>query len=185
MIARLSGQIIDKSANSVVVDVGGVGYELLVPTRLLTGLVMDEPATFFVAEHIKEDTYNLMGFATADERAMYYQLTSVNGVGPKAGMMILSAHEVADIQKAISEGNLKIFSDVSGIGGKTAQRIILELKGKLVTSTEATIGNDDQAYKALIALGFSGLDAKQALKNVDPSLDTQTRIKQALLEMGK
>lgn len=183
MIARLTGLIIEKGANSVVIDVGGVGYELQVPTRLVTGLVLDEPATFFVAEHIKEDTYNLMGFATADERAMYYQLTSVNGVGPKAGMTILSAHEVADIQKAIAESNLKIFSDVSGVGGKTAQRIILELKGKLVAVPEAAIGNDDQAYKALIALGFSGLDAKQALKNVDPSLDTQVRIKQALLEI--
>lgn len=185
MIARLTGQIIEKGANSVVLDVGGVGYELQVPTRLLGSLTLDEPNTFFVAEHIKEDQYSLMGFATADERAMYSQLTSVNGVGPKAGMMILSAHEVAEIQKAITEGNLKIFSDISGLGNKTAQRIILELKGKLVTSPEAGISNDDQAYKALVALGFSGLDARRALKDVDPNIDTQQRIKQALLEMGK
>ncbi len=180
MIARLTGTIIEKTPYGVVVEIGGIGYELLVPARTLHGLAVEEKTSFFVAEHIKEDEYSLFGFANSDERAMYYSLTSVNGVGPKAAMAILSAHEVGDIQRAITQGELSIFSSVSGVGRKTAQRIILELKGKLVTVSDEEVDTEDKAYQALMSLGYNAKDAKVALKDVDASLDTQERIKQAL-----
>jgi Holliday junction DNA helicase RuvA len=185
MIARLTGKVLEKSPNNnIVVEVGGVGYELVVPGQFAAELQEGRSATFFVAEHIKEDQYTLIGFANEQARAMYYKLTSVNGVGPKAALAILSTHDVTEIQSAILEDQIGVFSSVSGIGRKTAQRIILELKGKLVASSEQEMSSKDQAYQALLSLGYSAKDAQSALKGIDTSLSTQERIKQALKGTG-
>ena len=116
---------------------------------------------------------------------MYYKLTSVNGVGPKAAISILSAHEHGEVQDAILNDDIHLFSCISGIGKKTAQRIILELKGKLVESSNDSEPADDQAFQALVSLGYSAKDAKLALKNVDKNLPTQERIKLGLKGVGK
>lgn len=180
MIARLSGKIIEKDSDRVVVENSGIGYEVVVPTNVLVGINDGDQITFYIAEHIKEDEYTLFGFTDAETRTMYYKLTSVNGVGPKAALSILSAHESGEVQKAIINDEITIFSGVSGIGKKTAQRIILELKGKLVETKTGQVDTEDQAFQALVSLGYSAHDAKTALKDVDASLSTQERIKLGL-----
>lgn len=185
MIARLTGKITDKNPNSVVVELGGIGYEVVVPQNFLATLSEGEIQTFHIAEHIKEDDYSLFGFSDINTRAMYYRLTSVNGVGPKAALAILSAHDSAAVQKAILSDEIAMFSSVSGIGKKTAQRIILELKGKLVEVADQEMPSEDQAFQALMSLGYSARDAKSALKGVDPNLTTQERIKLGLKGVTK
>lgn len=180
MIARLIGKIIEKDTDRVIVENSGIGYEIVIPTNFLTSINEGDRVVFFIAEHIKEDEYTLFGFTDSKTRQMYYRLTSVNGVGPKAALAILSAHDSDEVQRAILNDEIVIFSSVSGIGKKTAQRIILELKGKLVISNEDESGQEDQAYRALVSLGFSAKDAKEALKGVDASLSIQERIKLGL-----
>lgn len=185
MIARLTGKVIEKDVDRVVVDNSGIGYEIIVPANVLISIAEGDNFTFYIAEHVKEDEYTLFGFANSETRSMYYRLTSVNGVGPKAALAILSAHESRDVQKAILNDEISIFSSVSGIGKKTAQRIILELKGKLVDTEEKEIDVEDQAFLALTTLGYSARDAKAALTGVDPNLTTQERIKLGLKGVKK
>lgn len=185
MIARLTGKITEKDTNSVVLEINGIGYEVVVPQNYLATLSEGDTQTFHIAEHIKEDEYSLFGFSDKDTRTMYYRLTSVNGVGPKAALAILSAHSSDEVQKAILSDEIAIFSSVSGIGKKTAQRIILELKGKLVATEETEVNAEDQAFQALMSLGYSARDAKAALKDVDLSLPTQERIKLGLKGVKK
>lgn len=180
MIARLTGKITEKNVNSVILEISGIGYEVIVPQNFLATLSEGDSQTLHIAEHIKEDEYSLFGFSNSTTRAMYYKLTSVNGVGPKAALSILSAHSSEEVQKAILSEEVGIFSSVSGIGKKTAQRIILELKGKLVEADKDEVPMEDQAFQALVSLGYTARDAKAALKNVDVKLSTQERIKLGL-----
>jgi Holliday junction DNA helicase RuvA len=180
MIARIKGEIAEKLDSSVVVDINGIGYEIFVPANYLSSINEKDVEVFYIAENIKEDEYSLFGFPTREARQIYYKLTSVNGVGPKAAMSILSAHSSEDVQNAILYDDVNLFSSVSGIGKKTAQRIILDLKGKLVQVEKAEADESDQAYQALISLGYSAKDAQSVLKDIDPSLSTQERIKLAL-----
>jgi Holliday junction DNA helicase RuvA len=185
MIARITGKVLEANQNSVTVEVNGIGYEVVVPQNLLSGINLGETKTFHIAENIKEDEYTLFGFDSPDSKQMYYKLTSVNGVGPKAAIAILSAHQYGDIAQAILEDNVGLFSSVSGIGKKTAQRIILELKGKLVEVKKENLSQEDQAFQALVSLGYSAKDAQTALKDIDPNLPTQDRIKLGLKGVKK
>ncbi len=180
MIAKISGTVSEKLTASIIVDVMGVGYEVFLTPRAYDATLLGEKAHWYIAEQIKEDEHTLYGFVHIAERQMYFQLNSVSGVGPKAAMAILSHHEVSDIQEGIIADNITLFSNVSGIGKKTAQRIILELKGKLVDAPEKKTTPDDPAYLALISLGYSAKDAVVALEGVDSHLETNERVKQAL-----
>jgi len=185
MIARLTGEIIEVNSDSVTLDINGVGYEVALPKNLINGIKNGDTVSFHIAENIKEDEYTLFGFDSAESRHTYYKLTSVSGVGPKAAMAILSAHNYGEVQDAILKDDLHLFSSVSGIGKKTAQRIILELKGKLVDAESQDTQDDDQAFQALVSLGYSAKDAHAALKDVDSSLPLQERIKLGLKGVGK
>jgi len=181
MIAKISGTVEEFLPGGVIVDVGGVGYEIFVTSIEKDTLQPGTTVSFFIAENIKEDEHTLYGFLQLESRTMYYSLTSVSGVGPKAAMSILAAHSTQEIAQAIVVSNITLFSGVSGIGKKTAQRIILDLKGKLVTLEEAAeTDSSEPAYRALLSLGYKARDAKEALKDVPTDLDTQERVKLAL-----
>ncbi|MBA3679416.1 Holliday junction branch migration protein RuvA [Candidatus Saccharibacteria bacterium] len=182
MIAKITGTVEEFLPHSLIVGVGGIGYEVFVTIAEKDLIVVGEKLTFYIAENIKEDEYTLYGFLELEARSMYYQLTSVSGVGPKAGMAILSTHKVDEIASAIMQDNISFFSAVSGIGKKTAQRIILDLKGKLVMTDDEELKTDSQdpAYQALISLGYKPKDAEIALKDIDKTLSTQQRVKLAL-----
>ncbi len=181
MIAKITGTVQDFLPNSVIIDVGGIGYEVFITNSEKDIVVTNETQTFYIAENIKEDDHTLYGFLDLAGRSMYYQLNSVSGVGPKAAMSILATHTTDEIAQAILQDNISLFSAVSGIGKKTAQRIILDLKGKLVDEVETqVVDREDPAYQALLSLGYKSKDATNVLKNIPLDLSTQERVKQAL-----
>lgn len=180
MIAYLKGQLQKLSGQSAIVLVNGVGYEVLLTPQAALQLAASDEVELYVAEHIKEDQYSLFGFQTAAERILYYQLTSVSGVGPKAAMAILSAHSVAEIEAAIANGDIALFAGVSGVGKKTAQRVILELKGKLDVEQIGKSSAADPVYQALIGLGFAPKQVEEMMRGLPAELSTEEKIKQAL-----
>lgn len=189
MIARLSGEIIENEGSSVVIDCSGVGYSVAVCQDDLSRLLVGDRVQLFIAENIKEDSHDLYGFYAKSRKELYLQLTSVNGVGPKAAMSILAVDEEDEIRRAIAEGDTSLLSRASGVGKKVAERIVVDLKNKvgLMASNDATdflrddsISDHDDAVQALVALGYSVLDAKFALSSVDRDLPVDKRVKQAL-----
>ena len=189
MIARLSGVIIENEGSSVVIDCGGVGYSVTVSQDDQSRLVIGQGAELYIAENIKEDLHDLYGFKEKSRKELYLQLTSVNGVGPKAAMAILAVDGEDEIRRAIAEGDTALLSRASGVGKKVAERIVVDLKNKvgLLASNDATdflrddsISDQDEALQGLMSLGYSMIDAKFALSTVDADLPVEKRIKQAL-----
>jgi len=189
MIARLFGEIVENEGTAVVIDCGGVGYFVTVCQDDMSRLMVGDKAQLFIAENIKEDAHDLYGFYAKSRKELYMQLTSVNGVGPKAAMAILAVDEEDEIRRAIAEGDTALLSRASGVGRKVAERIVVDLKNKvgLMASNDATdflrddsISDHDDAVQALVALGYSVIDAKFALSSVDKDLPVDKRVKQAL-----
>lgn len=181
MIAKITGTVQEILQGSIIVDVAGVGYEIIITSREQDFVNVGEEQSFYIAENIKEDEHSLYGFFEIESRNIYYQLTSVNGVGPKAAMAILNTHTANEITSAVMSENISLFSAVSGVGKKTAQRIILDLKGKLVTEIDLEDDlSSDAAYQALLSLGYKNADAKKALANISKDQAVADRVKQAL-----
>jgi Holliday junction DNA helicase RuvA len=189
MIAMLRGEVIEHEGSAVIIDCSGVGYLVTVCGDDQGILASGKTAVLYIAENIKEDLHDLYGFLAKSKKALYLQLTSVNGVGPKAAMAILAVASENDIRKAIAEGNTALLSRASGVGKKVAERIVVDLKSKvgLHASDDATgflqddvASQSDEAVQALVALGYSVNDATLALRGIDSSLPVETRIKQAL-----
>lgn len=185
MIASLHGIVREKLNVSYILDVAGVGYEIFPTSEDYFKIETDSELTVYVAESIKEDSYTLFGFSELDQRKMYFQLTSVSGVGPKAAMSILSKHSVEELEGAIMQGNITLFSNVSGIGKKTAQRIILDLKGKLVAVPDKVELSHDPAYQALMSLGYSAVQAREAVRDLPSDITLDAKVKLALKELAK
>lgn len=185
MIASLHGIVREKFDTSYILEVGGIGYEIFPTAQEYFTLEAGQAVTVYIAESIKEDSYTLFGFSQLPARQAYFRLTSVSGVGPKAAMSILSKHSVEEVDTAIAQGNITLFSDVSGIGKKTAQRIILELKGKLVSAPNKKDLSADPAYQALLSLGFSAAQAGAAIKDLPTELGLDEKVRRALKEIGR
>ena len=185
MIARLEGAVATRDYDRIVLDVHGVGYELIVPVRDIASVELGEKVAFFVAENIREDSYDLYGFRVEAERQLYRKLISVNGVGAKMAHAIVSTYDAETLTTIIDAEEIARLSQVSGVGRKTAQRIILELRGKLVAGDVAVVAKtSDPAMQALVQLGYRADQAQAALKSVDAALDTSERVRQALREIG-
>jgi Holliday junction DNA helicase RuvA len=189
MIARLEGQVVEHDGSTVVLSCGGIGYGVIVCPDDQGVMKTGEVVSLYIAENIKEDAYDLYGFKDKSRRELYRQLTSVNGVGPKAGMAILAIGSEQLIRKAIAEGDTAYLSRASGVGKKVAERVVVDLKNKvgMLTSDDATdflrddvVGDNDEAVQALMALGYTLSDAKTALQPIDKTLDLQTRVSQVL-----
>ena len=195
MIAYLNGVLAEKNPAGVIVECGGVGYEALIPLSTFDRL----PATggsvkLYTFHSVREDDEVLFGFATQEEREMFSKVTSVSGVGPKTALAVLSGFTVGDLQLAIAQGDSKRIATVKGVGKKTAERIVVELKDKvnpieaLANSTVASTGAQRtmlrDAMLALTALGFADDKARKMVSDVlaaDPQVDsTETVIKRAL-----
>jgi holliday junction DNA helicase RuvA len=186
MISRLRGEVVARSANGVVIDVGGVGY-LVNPTASLRSRA--EPGAEVIVEaylHVREDALQLFGFLEAAERELFELLLSVNGVGPKVALAIVSGSSPTELRRAIALEDTARFQAIPGIGKKTAQRVVLELKEKL-----GTVGDADDptplspkphlvARDALVELGYSVPEAEEALADTDPEATPEERVRQAL-----
>ncbi|MBA3843571.1 MAG: Holliday junction branch migration protein RuvA [Actinobacteria bacterium] len=181
MIARLRGTIAGRSGNGLVVDVNGVGY-LVNATPSVHRLGVSDEVTMEIHTVVREDALQLFGFATADERELFEMLLGVSGVGPKVALAIVSGSTPSDLRCAIARDDVKRFQAIPGIGLKTAQRVVLELKEKLVLSDAGTASYDGDltARDALVELGWTLIDAERALAEVGDGLSVEEQVRSVL-----
>ena len=189
MIARLSGKIVEKFGNSVIVDVAGVGYEVMVPTPDFEGAVLGEERKFFTYHAVRENAEELYGFSSLVAKKIFELLISVQGIGPKAGIAILSLADAEEVRNAIANADAAFIAKASGVGKKSAERVIVNLRDKVGAPSKYGAGEvkyakaveaSDEALDALIALGFPLKEATMALEGVDTNLSVEERIKLAL-----
>lgn len=190
MLAFLRGQVLVKRPGSLIIDNNGLGYQVFVGERFWEAAASGQPIETYLYHSVREDAADLYGFSNLDELSLFELLVSVSGIGPKSALGILSLADVEQIKQAIILGDESLLTKVSGIGGKTAQRLILELRGKIagllpaasLDGGQAAASSDD--LEALIALGYSALDARRALSKVDASIsDPAQRLKSALQQL--
>lgn len=191
MIHRLRGQLVEKDMEGVVVDVGGVGYRASSSGTTLRALPpIGEECVLHTRMVVREDAMLLFGFADRGERAAFDALTSVSKVGPKLALAILSAMEPQEVAEAVGRSDIIKLASVPGLGNKTAERLVLELRGKNLIAFEAGVqygsagGPYVEARDALAALGYSIEEAEKALKEVPPQDSAQQYIKEALRRIG-
>ncbi|MCK4592499.1 Holliday junction branch migration protein RuvA [Candidatus Parcubacteria bacterium] len=190
MISHIKGKVILKSENFIIVSTGNVGYKVFIVSDL--GKI-GEDVELFTHLNVREDALVLYGFLEYKELELFELLISISGIGPKAGMGILSLADPETVKIAIAKGDSSILTKVSGIGKKTAERVILELRNKFSISDvenieEKTkeIGDHSDAVEALVSLGYSSAEAKMSLSNISPEIkDVSERIKMALKELGR
>jgi len=176
MIAAVSGEILSRRPDHVVVDAGGVGYRLAVSTETLR-LVPPTGQHVFLHAHLisRDDSLALYGFATEDERELFLSLISVSGVGPKVALAALSGGPVGELLRAIASGDAKRFQAVPGIGKRTAERILVELREKVSGQLEenvlrdatASVGPREEAREGLLGLGYTPVEAERLLDSAD------------------
>ena len=185
MIARLRGRPVANTREGLVLDVGGVGYLVAAtPTAVRKADGADE-VSLHTYLHVREDALQLYGFAELGERELFVQLLSVNGIGPKVALAVVSGSPVADLRRAIALEDAARFQAIPGIGKKTAERIVLELKEKLADGVPEAVaapvgGGHTVARDALVELGWSVVEAEQALAQTDPDAPAEERVRQAL-----
>jgi len=190
MIAHLQGKLIEKSPTEVVIDCGGVGYQVNISLHTYSLLPQSETIKLFTYLQIKEDAHTLFGFVEKSEREIFKMLLSVSGIGASIARTMLSSLEPKQIIQALAVGDLGTIQSIKGIGSKTAQRAILDLKDKVVklydldeVSMHQSNTNKDEALSALEVLGFNKKLAEKAVEkvvNLDPEATVESIIKQAL-----
>jgi Holliday junction DNA helicase RuvA len=188
MIATLSGKVSEKVGDLIVINCGGVGYGLYVTFEDFGALHSGEETKLYIYEHIRENTHDLFGFRNLQTKLLFEQLLSVNGVGPKMALSIMSLANSGQVRQAIASGDTKFITGAGGVGKRVAERVVVDLKDKvgLASSEDATdfltttANPSDEALQGLVALGYSVQDAAEALKKVDEKLSAEDRIKAAL-----
>lgn len=196
MIDYIKGKIVELNPTSVVLETGNIGYSIQISLPVYSALADTEEARLFVHEAIREDAYVLYGFRTQGERQLFLHLISVSGIGPNTARMILSSYSPQEIQAMIAAGDVAALSSIKGIGAKTAQRIIVDLKDKVLKTASGelsggiqakpTEGAKSEAVSALVMLGFGAALSQKTVERIikqDPSLSVEQVIKQALKMM--
>ena len=180
MIARLRGKAVASTPDGLVLDVGGVGYLVAATPSAVRKAGAAEEVTVETYLHVREDMLQLYGFADREERELFVQLLTVNGVGPKVALAIVSGSPGAELRRAIVREDTARFQAIPGIGKKTAERIVLELKEKLGTVEPVASAGDIVARDALVELGWTLVDADRALADVDETLPVEEQVRLAL-----
>lgn len=191
MIGRLSGKLIAKHPPQIVVDVHGVGYELNVPMSTLYQLPATGAEVVLLTHMIvREDAHQLYGFSTEQERAVFRQLLKISGVGARTALAVLSGMSVADLHQAVSEQDSGRITKIPGIGKKTAERLLLELRDKfdlkvVMTAAAGASSSGNDIANALLALGYNDKEAAWAIKQLPPEANLNEGIRQALKLLSK
>ena len=187
MIGRLTGKLVAKHPPQVLVDVVGVGYELDVPMSTFYGLpATGEVVTLFTHLSVKEDSHTLFGFATLEERSAFRQLIRISGVGPRTALSVLSGLSVSELAQAVSLQDAVRLTKIPGIGKKTAERLLLELKGKLGALGAAPgVEKASDVLNALLGLGYSEKEALAATRDLAPGTPVAEGIRAALKSLAK
>jgi holliday junction DNA helicase RuvA len=193
MIAYIDGKLTFKDPTHVIIDVGGIGYEIRISLTTYSALADGERCRLYTFLHIKEDAHTLYGFMDTAEKSMFLSLISISGVGPGTALMVMSSLSASELQQAVVREDVRTIQSVKGVGAKTAQRIILELRDKfkkdilLETPNITAIGHNtsrNEALSALITLGFARLVAEKTLdaiiKREGSQLSVEELIKFAL-----
>ncbi|MFA5184304.1 MAG: Holliday junction branch migration protein RuvA [Patescibacteria group bacterium] len=192
MISFLRGRVIHKSLNYAILEVADIGYQVFVGETFLNDLKIGQEAEIFTHHQVREEASDLYGFKTLEDLELFELLLTVSGVGPKSAMGILSIATAGDIKEAIIRGDANLLTKVSGIGKKTAERLVLELKTKVirsggaaVTINSAALGGSDE-IDALMSLGYSLSEARAALNALEPGItDSGERVKAALKKIAR
>ncbi|SMM99610.1 Holliday junction DNA helicase RuvA [uncultured Candidatus Thioglobus sp.] len=192
MIGKLTGTILEKNPPEILLEVGGIGYEILCPMSSFYAMSDEPNISLHTHLQVKEDSHTLYGFVSKDEKTLFRELIRVNGIGPKVALAILSHLDIGSLIHAVANENDALLAKTPGIGKKTAQKLIVELKDRLEklelqdtthqTSNISSNPNTEKAAQALQALGFKAKEADKMLANVgnDSSLSTEDLIRQAL-----
>ena len=191
MIAHVSGEVVEKTGSALIIDVGGLGYEVQVASGDFEAALLGESIKLYTHDHLRENAHELFGFSTLTAKRLFELLISVSGVGPKMGLAILSLGDAESIRSAIAMGDSAFVQRASGVGKRIAERIAVDLKDKVGAPGTTLTPNSpvsgvsiDDAVSALLALGYNLQQANEALAGVDMSLDVQARIKEALKRLS-
>jgi holliday junction DNA helicase RuvA len=186
MIAHVAGEVVEKTENALIIDVGGLGYEIQVAASDFEVATLGAKTKLYTHDHLRENAHELFGFSSLIAKRLFEMLISVSGVGPKMALAILGLGDVESIRSAIAMGDSTFVQRASGVGKRIAERIAVDLKDKVgapgampVAKSSTPVIRDD-ALDALLALGYNLAQAEQALQQIDPALDTQAKIKLAL-----
>lgn len=189
MIAKLTGRIDLLHDNYVIVDVNGVGYKVFVTVHTFGNIAGKKEIELYTHTYVREDTLALYGFGEIAELEMFELLISISGIGPKAAMGILAIADPKTIGMAVINEDSSILTRVSGVGKKIAQRVILELKNKIKDMPgheKAQLESDSDAFEALVAMGYSVSESREALKQIPSDIsDVGQRVKLALKSLGR
>ena len=183
MISRLRGMPAGRTPDGLVLDVNGVGYLLAATPGAVRAAEAGGEVTIETYLHVREDALQLYGFADAGERTLFLHLLTVAGIGPKVALAIVSGSPAAELRRAIVLQDSARFQAIPGVGKKTAERIVLELRDRVATADAVAIGGESgslEARDALVELGYTTLEAEQALASVDPELPVEERVRLAL-----
>jgi Holliday junction DNA helicase RuvA len=188
MIAFLQGEVVEKAVNRIVLDVGGVGYEVAVPTSVLAALPgTGRTARVHTRMVVREDAMTLYGFSSTDERELFDLLTGVTGIGPKVALAFLSALTPDALRRAIAAGDAAALTVVPGVGRKVAQRVVLDLRDKLGIETPIVIeGPLVDVREALLSLGLSVQETTEAMRDLQPDAKpVEDLLREALQRVGR
>ena len=196
MIARLRGLVVQRSLQFVVLDVGGVGFELAVPLSTSEKIEEGREAELLTHLHVREDALQLFGFGTAEEKQLFLQLIGVSGIGPKIALNLLSAKGVSTLREAIANGDVAVLTSITGVGRKMAERIIVDLREKMGKprlvqagvpglGTGAAAERHEEAVLALVSLGFQRQTAEKAVRSAEKNLGAEAGVEEVVREALK
>jgi holliday junction DNA helicase ruvA len=189
MIAHVFGKVAEKFNGSLVIDVHGVGYEVSVAAGDFDAVMLDQDVKFYTYHHVREQAEELFGFSSLAAKKLFEMLITVQGVGPKAALAILSLGDAEHVRNAIANADSAFVQKAAGVGKKTAERVVVDLSdkvglptqyGRAVAPVQTELNTSDEALEALMALGYTLADATKALENVDTNLPTAQRVTEAL-----
>ncbi len=184
MIRLIEGTVHSFEEGGVVIVVGGIGYVVFVPVRVLERVKPGQNVQLFIYQHVREDQLALYGFDDRADLAFFRQLIGVSGVGPKLGLLILSRFTADEVKRAIVHGDMTVLTSISGIGRKTAERIVVDLKDTVSIVAEESAGTGGgqtmQLLEALLAFGYTKAEALQVIRHVDQSQPLEEQLRTAL-----
>ncbi len=189
MIAHVFGKVAEKFNGSLVIDVHGVGYEVSVVTNDFDAVILDQEVKFYTYHHVREQSEELFGFSSLAAKKLFEMLITVQGVGPKAALAILSLGDAEQVRNAIANADSGFVQKATGVGKKPPSEVVVDLSdkvglpthyGRTETPLQTELNTSDEALEALMALGYTLADATKALENVDANLPTAQRVTEAL-----
>lgn len=188
MIAHVIGTVAEKFNGAIIVDVAGVGYEVQTALGDYDSALLGERIKFYTYHHVREQAEELFGFSSLAAKKLFELLITVQGVGPKAALAILSLGTAEEVRNSIANSDAAYVTGASGVGKKTAERVVIDLSDKVGlpthyqsgTTVQTDLNTNDEALEALMALGYTLADATKALEGVDPKLPTSQRVTEAL-----